>query len=131
MSEEQSTFQDLLVDEEEASEVLLTETLIDYIRIGDDSGNIVPQEKFEDLTNPKKVSVILLAQHALEGLEMEEEQWLTPTEISEKSGIKKGSVYPAVRRLDDENIAETDDGSYRIPSHNLETAKQYLTQEEN
>ncbi|NLV08184.1 hypothetical protein GOC83_18845 [Haloarcula rubripromontorii] len=129
MSDEQVTFEDLLIDEEEVSETLLTETLIDYIRIGDESGSIVPQEQFEDLTNNEKVTVVLLAQHALEGLDMTDAEWLTPTDIAKRSGVKKGSVYPAVRDLDDAGIVQNDDGSYRIPTHNLETAKQYIQQE--
>ena len=40
------TLDDLLVDEEELSESLLTETLIQYIRIGDESGNIVSQPAY-------------------------------------------------------------------------------------
>lgn len=129
MSENQTTFEDLLIDEEEVSETLLTETLIDYIRIGDESGSIVPQDAYEDLTNREKVVVVLLAQHALEGLDMADEQWLTPSEIAERSGIKKGSVYPAVRELDEAGIVDTDDGSYRIPTHSLETAKRHLEPE--
>ncbi|MFU1783851.1 hypothetical protein ACM16X_21020 [Haloarcula japonica] len=131
MSDKQSTFEDLLIDEEEVSETLLTETLIDYIRIGDESGSIVPQDQFEDLTNNEKVTVVLLAQHALEGLDMTDEEWLTPTDIAKRSGVKKGSVYPAVRDLDDADIVQSEEGSYRIPTHNLETAKQYIQQEDN
>ena len=130
MSDNQTTFEDLLIDEEEVSETLLSETLIEYIRIGDESGSIVPQDAYEDLTNREKVVVILLAQHALEGLDMADEQWLTPSQIAERSGIKKGSVYPAVRELDDADIVENDDGSYRIPTHSLETAKRHLEPQE-
>jgi hypothetical protein len=35
VSDEQLTYDDLLINEEEVSESLLTETLIDYVRIGD------------------------------------------------------------------------------------------------
>lgn len=126
MSDNQLTFNDLLIDEEEVNENLLAETLIEYIRIGEESGRIVPQEAFEDLTNGQKVIVTLLAQHAREGLDMAEKGWVTPTEIANLSGINKNSVYPTVRKLEDDDIAENDDGSYRIPTHSLETAKQQL-----
>lgn len=128
MSDNQLTFNDLLVDEEEVSEALLTETLIDYIRIGEESGSIVPQEAFEDLTNKDKITVVLLAQHALEELNMADDEWLKPTSIADRGGVKKGSVYPAVRDLDDEGIVEANDGAYRIPTHNLEAAKRYISQ---
>lgn len=130
MSEDQLSFDDLLIDEEEVNEALLTETLIDYVRIGDGSGDLVLQEAFEELTVPKKVTVVLLAQQALEGLEMAEDAWLTPTEIADRSGIKKGSIYPVVRDLDNDGIAQSNDGAYHIPTHNLETAKQLLSEED-
>jgi hypothetical protein len=130
MSDEQLSFDDLLIDEEEVSEALLTETLIEYIRIGDESGSIVPQEAFEDMTVKKRVVVVLLAQHALEGMDMSDDDWLKPSGIAERGGMKRGSVYPAVRELDNEGIVEADDGSYRIPMQNLEAAKQYIEVED-
>lgn len=130
MSDEQLSYEDLLVDEEALSEDLLTETLIDFVKIGGESGNLVPEDAFEDLTNREKVTVVLLTQHALEGLDMADEAWLTPTEIAERSGIKKGSVYPVVRELDEAGIAESDDGSYRIPTHNLGAAKRVIRKED-
>lgn len=129
VSKDQLTFDDLLIDEDEVNESLLTETLIEYVRIGNESGGIIAQAAYEELTNREKVIVILLAQHAIEGLDMTDTAWLTPTEIAKKSGIKKNSVYPAVRELDDADVAETDDGAYRIPTHSLERAKQELTEE--
>lgn len=126
MSNNQLKFSDLLIDEENVSESLLTETLIEYIRIGQESGRIVPQEKFENLTNRQKVIVTLLSQHVLKELEMTEKEWVTPTEIAELSGINENSVFPAVRELDDSGVTESNNGSYRIPMHSLETAKQQL-----
>jgi hypothetical protein len=129
MSDDQVTFDDLLIDEEELNENLLAETLIDYLRIGSESGSLVLEDEFEDLTSHKQVTVVLLAQHALEGVGMADGQWLTPTEIAERSGVKRGTVYPAVRELDSEGIVENDDGSYRIPTHSIEAAKRFLTTE--
>jgi len=130
MSDSQATFEDLLIDEEDIGENLLSETLIDYVRIGHNSGNLIPQEPFEELTNQQKVTIILLAQHALTELDFTEEAWLTPSAIAERSGIKKGSVYPTVRDLYEDGIAESDDGAYQIPVHNLEAAKRLLPRED-
>ena len=130
MSDSQATFEDLLIDEEEISENLLSETLIDYVRIGQDSGNVIPQEPFEDLTNQQKLTIMLLAQHALTELDFTEEAWLTPSAIAKRSGMKKGSVYPTVRDLNEDGIAESDNGAYQIPVHNLEAAKRILPQED-
>jgi len=91
---------------------------------------MLPQEAYEELTNRQKIVVILLAQHALEGLDMTDQKWLTPTEIAGRSGIKVNSVYPGVRELDEDDVIDNDDGSYRIPTHSLETAKQELNSRE-
>jgi len=130
MSDEQLTLDDLLIDEEELSESLLAETLIEYIRIGEDNGTIIPQPEYEDLTNRQKIVVILLAQHALEKLDIAEDEWLSPTDIAERSGIKKGSVYPVVRTLENDGVFKNNDGSYRLPVYSFEAAKEVLPGED-
>ena len=57
---------------------------------------------------------------------MAESEWLTPTEISEQSGIKSGTVNPGVRNLDEEGLVEGDGGSYRLPARNFERAREYI-----
>ncbi len=131
MTEEQSKLDDLLIDEEQLNEELLTEVLSDYIRIGSESGNLVTQAPFRELNSRRKVLVVLLAQKARFELDLAESEWMTPTEINNASGVAKGTVYPAVRELDgDRGLAESDDGSYRIPSHNLHRARDYIRGEE-
>lgn len=123
---EQSSLQDLLVDEEQMNEELLTELLSDYVGIGSESGSLIPQPAFEELNAKQKIVVVLLAQKARFELDMVESEQLTPTEISEESGIKTGTIYPSVRDLEDEDIAVGNDGRYHIPSHNFTKAKQFI-----
>lgn len=122
----QSTLEDLLVDEEQMNYELLTNLLADYIGIGSDSGSLVPQPAFEELTAKQQIVVVLLAQRARYELDMVESEQLTPTEISEESGIKTGTIYPSVRDLEAEDIAVGNDGSYHIPPYNFTKAKQFI-----
>lgn len=122
----QSTFEDLLVDEEQMNEKLLTELLADYVGIGSTSGSLVPKPEFEALTAKQKILVVLLAQKARYELDMVESEQLTPSEISGESGIKTGTIYPSVRDLEDEDIAVGNDGNYHIPSYNFTKAKQFI-----
>ncbi|WP_152043482.1 hypothetical protein [Salinigranum salinum] len=122
----QSKLEDLLVDEEQMNEELLTNLLADYVGIGSDSGSLVPTPAFEELTAKQQIVVVLLAQRARHELEMVESEQLTPTEISEESGIKTGTIYPSVRDLEDEDIAVGNDGSYHIPPYNFTKAKQFI-----
>lgn len=126
MTSEQRSLEDLLVDEEELNEELLYDLLSDYVRIGNESGNLVPQPAFEDLTAKQKITVILLAQKARYELDKAETEWLTPTGISEESGIKTGTIYPSVRDLEEDDVIVSDDGEYRVPPYNFTTAKRFI-----
>jgi len=123
---EQTSLEDLLVDEEELNEELLANTVGKYANIGKDSGDLIPNEAYNNLNSKKKVVVALLAQKARFELNMTEEEWLAPTELSELSGVKKGTVYPAVRDLVNEGVIRDEDGEYMIPSVKIEQAKEYL-----
>ncbi|MEZ3143858.1 hypothetical protein [Halobaculum sp. MBLA0143] len=120
-------FEDLLVDEEEVNEELLTETVIDYVQIGEQSGELIPKPAYDDLTAKEKIVVALLAHRARFGLDMVEDEWIKPGAIASMTGVKKGTVYPTVRDLADDGIARnSDDGGYMIPSVNVEQAREYL-----
>lgn len=125
---DQSTLEDLLVDEEELNEELLAETVGRYVGIGKDSGDLIPNQEYTELTSAKKIVVALLAQKARFELGMVEEEWLTPSEISEMSGVKAGTVYPTVRDLSDDGVIRDGDGEYMIPSVKVEKAKEYLSE---
>lgn len=127
---EQSSLEDLLVDEEQLNEELLANTVGEYVNIGKDSGDLIPEEAYNDLQSKEKIVVALLAQKARFELDMAEEEWLTPSELNELTGVKKGTIYPAVRDLaNDEGIVRDEDGAYMIPSVKVEEAKQYLAED--
>lgn len=125
---DQATLEDLLVDEEQLNKELLAGTVQKYAQIGKDSGDLIPNEQYNDLNSRNQVVVALLAQKARFELNLADEEWIPPTKISELSGIKKGTVYPAVRDLVDEGIIRDDDGDYMIPSVKVEKAKEYLAE---
>lgn len=131
MTSEQTSLEDLLVDEEELNRDMLADILSEYIRIGQESGGLYPRSPFADLNSYRKTAVILLAQHAKGALGLAETEWLSPSEIADASGMKKGTVYPAVRELEDRGLAENDDGSYRIPAPNLSDVQQFIKEGDN
>lgn len=131
MGEQQSRLEDLLVDEEALSEEVLFNTLADYLRIGEQSGELIFQDEFQSLNVKRKTTVILLAQRALKELDIAESEWLSPSAISDISGIKKGTLYPTVRSLDEQGIVEDNDGSYRVPSRSFERAQAFIRGDNN
>lgn len=126
---EDSSLEDLLVDEKQLNEELLANTVGEYVSIGRGGGDLIPNELYQDLTSRKKVVVALLAQKARFELEMAEDEWLAPSELSELCGVKKGTIYPAVRDLADEGVVRDEDGAYMIPSVKVEQAKEYLSED--
>jgi DNA-directed RNA polymerase specialized sigma24 family protein len=127
MPDEQRSLKDLTVDEEKVSEELLYDLLSRYIRIGEQSGRLFPEEEFQELSSGRKVVVVLLTQKARSELDMVETEWMAPSEISEDSGIKTGTVHPKVRELEQDGVIESDgDGSYRVPTPNMGRAREYI-----
>ena len=126
---DQATLDDLLVDEEKLNEELLAGTVGRYAQIGKESGDLIPNEQYNNLNSMKKVVVALLAQKARFELDFVDEEWVSPSQISELSGVKKGTVYPAVRDLVEEGVIRDDDGDYMIPSVKVEQAKEYLAED--
>lgn len=120
------TLNDLLVDEDEINEKLLTETLGEYLRIGQDSGEIFFQEPFHQIDAGRRVAITLLAQKARNALDLSEEKRLAPSKISQLSGIKKGTVYPTVRDLEKEGYVKSENGEYWIPTAKIKNVSDYI-----
>lgn len=126
---EQTDLEDLLVDEKELNEELLVKTVGKYAQIGKDSGDLIPNERYNELNSKKKIVVALLAQKARFELNLSEDEWLGPSDISELSGIKTNTVYPSVRDLTNNGILRNENSEYMIPSVNIEQAKEYLAED--
>jgi DNA-binding transcriptional ArsR family regulator len=127
MTEKQKKLENLLVDEQKISEELLYDLLNEYVRIGEQNGRIFHQEPFQDLSSGEKIVTILATQMARKELDMVDSEWMSPSEISEDSGVKKGTVHPKVRELKEEGVIESNgDGSYRLPAHSVERAREYI-----
>lgn len=124
--DQDSPLQSLFVDEEELNEELLADIVKQYARITSESGNLVTKPAYKDLDAKGKILVAILAHKARYVLEHVEDEWITPTAIAEMTGIKKGTVYPAIRDLANRGLVQDEDGQYRVLSANLEDAKAYL-----
>lgn len=122
----QVSLDDLLVDEDEVNQQLLAETLIDYARIGKQSGEVILQPEFEELNAKQKITVLLLAQKARHELGEAETDWLAPSDVREMCSLSKGTTNPAMRELDNQGLVENEDGEYRVPGYKLDVAKNYI-----
>lgn len=126
MSENQRTLENLLVDEQQMNKEILHDLLENYIRIGKQSGDLIPQEEFRGLTAKKQTLIVLLSQKARFELDMVESEWMSPGEISSQSGINKNTVYPTVRELANDGLLDSEDGSYRVQSHGIDRVRDFI-----
>lgn len=117
---------DLVVDEAEFSEEMLETTLEPFVRFTKGDGSLVLQPSVAELTSKQQITVILLAQMAKKALDLADTEWIAPADIADESGIKAGTIYPAVRALAEQGIVEGKDGEYRIPPYGIEIAKEYV-----
>lgn len=123
---EDSPLNSVIADEQELNEELLAETVTTYARVGDETGGLIPEDSFNELDSKGKIVVALLAQKVRFELDLAEEDWIAPSAISDMTGVKKGTIYPAVRELAKSGLVEDDDGKYRVPTVKLEAAKSFL-----
>lgn len=108
------------MDEDELNEEILVETLKPYLGIGDQTGSLIFEEKFEELNSEQKTLVSMLALKAMHELDMREEERIGPTELAKLTGISEGTIYPKVSGLEKEGLLEKDDeGQYRVPNHKI------------
>lgn len=128
---QQKPLDDLLVDEDDFNESMLTDVLAPFVGIGDTSGTLIPTAKFEELSAAAQTAVVLLARKATYELGLSEEEGATPLDISKISGINHNTVKTAVRDLDEMNLVANDGGEYTVPTYNYDKAKELIMSDHN
>ncbi len=115
----------LLVSGKEIDQKLVAEILEPYIRIDNETCDIRPLSSWNDLRANVKILLYLIARKAMVALELPlPEENTTATEIMQKTGLKKGTVNPALRSLFEARIVEqSSERKYYIPNHALERVK--------
>jgi hypothetical protein len=119
----------LLVSGKEIDKKLVTEILSPYLRIDKETSNIRPLSTWGDVKAYVKILLYLVARKAMValGLNLPEES-ASATEIMQNTGLKKGTVNPALRGLFDDRVVEqTKERRYYIPNHALERVKAMIT----
>jgi len=120
----------LLVSGKEIDKKLVAEILEPYLRIDKETCDIRPLSPWSDLKANIKILLYLIARKAMValGLPLSEEK-ASATEIMQKTGLKKGTVNPALRNLfEDRVIEQSKDRKYYIPNHALEKVKAMISE---
>jgi len=119
----------LFVRKEELNRDLLAEVLAPFVRLSQDTGDVVLLPSFAKLTNAGKILVFLLAKKAAmsAGLPLEREG-ASPKEISEKTGMNYDSARPTLSALSRKRILQKTGDVYFVPDHAILTIREMVSQ---
>lgn len=120
----------LLVSGKDMDQKLVAEILKPYLRIDNETCDIRPLSSWNDLKANVKILLFLIARKAMValGLPLSEER-ASATEIMQKTGMKKGTVNPALRVLfNDKVIEQSEDKKYYVPNYAIEKVKAIINE---
>ena len=122
--------EDLLVDGTEIDKKLVAEILKPYVNIDKNTCEMRPLKAWNDLKANMKIIIYLLTRKAMTALGLNiEEEAATNSEIIKNTGIKSGTVHPALRQLYNDKILEqTKENKYYVPNYAIEKAKSLISQ---
>ena len=120
----------LVVSGKELDRKSLAGILSPYVALDRDTANIRTREGWDRLRPNLKIIVYLLARKAMKALDLDlPTETAKPGEIAKDTGIKQGTVNPAVRYLlNDRIVAQADDGGYFVPNYAIEKVKGMLAE---
>lgn len=122
--------EDLLVDGEEEDKKLVSEILSPYVKIDKNTCEIRPLGAWNDVKANIKILIYLLSRKAMIALSLNlDEEAATNAQIIKNTGIKAGTVHPALRQLYDDKILEqTKEDKYYVPNYAIEKVKSMISQ---
>lgn len=120
---------DLFVDGKEIDKKLVAEILSPYVKIDKNTCEIRPLRPWNDAKAYIKILIYLLARKAMVAWGLNIEEAATNAQIINDTGIKRGTVHPAVRQLYSDKILEkTKEKKYYIPNYSIEKVKSMISQ---
>lgn len=121
-----SELDEVFVDEEDMNEKLIAEILREKVKVGENEGQLFFQDGFDSLNSAQKLGAVLVARKAAEHRGAIEDQKVTPSTLSDITGIKTGTVKPKLKELRDQNLAKSENGNYYVPNPNLSKMKDFI-----
>lgn len=121
-----SDLDEVFVDEEDMNEKLIAEILREKVKVGENEGQLFFQNGFDNLNSAEQLGAVLVARKAAEHRGAVEDQKVTPSTLSDITGIKTGTVKPKLKELRDQNLAKSENGNYYVPNPNLSKMKDFI-----
>ena len=123
--------EDLVVSGKELDKKLVAEVLSPYLRLDKDACSIRPLGPWNELNANEKILLYLIARKAMGALGFDlGEEGATASEVIHDTGLKKGTVHPALRNLlKDRMVDQSKDKRYSVPNYAIEQIKTILVHE--
>ena len=123
--------EELVVSGKDLDRRLVASALSSYLRLDRDECAIRPLASWSNLQANSKILLYLLARKAMVALDFPLNiEGATPTEVTNNTGIKEGTVKPALRRLLGDNIiAQSKDRRYFVPNYAIERIRSILSKD--
>lgn len=118
----------LLVSGKEIDKKMVAEILEPFLKIDKETCDIRPLSSWGEVKAYNKILLYLLARKAMKalGLEIDDES-ASATEIIQNTGLKKGTVNPALRGLfDGRVVAQDKERKYFVPNYAIEEVKSMI-----
>ncbi len=123
---------DLFTSEQEIDPKILADILRPFVKINIENNTTFFTEEGTGLSITHKVLLFLVARKVLKFKNKTEVEETSPAEIIEETGLKDGSVHPALKSLREKGLLISKAGRYFVPNYQLAKIKKYfLPKEEN
>jgi hypothetical protein len=119
-------FERLMVEDAEFDEELLADALAAYVGIGRETGHLIWTSAARGLSTKPRLIAYLLARIALCRLGFCEEEWASPKQVEEGTGVPGGTVRRTLRELQSARLAQSQGGRYRVAPFGLAKAVDVL-----
>lgn len=118
----------LVVSGKEMDRKLVADMLEPYLRLDKDTCSIRPLESWYALKAYLKILLYLVARKAMMALDFNLPlEAASAGDVANNTGLKTGTVNPALRGLlDDRVVNQDDEGRYFVPNHAIEKIKSML-----
>lgn len=117
--------EELIVSGKELNRELVAGVLKPFLRIDGATCTIIPDVRWQKLSNEAKVLLFLLARKAMVACDLPlDHEGATPAEIEKETDVKGGSIRPILKKLyEQKTLSKSSDGRYFVPNYSLERVK--------
>lgn len=119
---------DIFTNEQEVDPKMLAEILRPFVKINVESNAVIFTEEGFSLPVTHKVLLFLVVRKALKFRNKVDLEEVSPAEIISETGLKTGSVHPALKFLREKGLVMSKNGKYFLANYQLIKIKSMFCQ---